>query len=54
MANPSVVLWPTSEAHYTDWVVTKRRPGADVLLSGDRQQVLSSNESKMIPLPLTK
>ena len=54
MANPSVVLWPTSEAHYTDWVVTKRRPGADVLLSGDRQQVLSSTENKIIPLPLTK
>ena len=53
-ADPSVVLWPTSEAHYTNWVQAKRRPGVGILLDGDREQVLSSRENKVISLPLTK
>lgn len=49
-ASPNSVLWPTSKKHYEENILTKIRPAVGILLSGNTEQILSSDKNSIIVL----
>ncbi len=47
LTDPNVVLWPTSQFHYQNWVLNGKRPGFKVLMNGKREHICSGNTNKI-------
>jgi hypothetical protein len=48
--DPKTVIWPTSNLHYTTWVLPKRRIASAYLQEEGREQILSGNQNTYLSL----